>query len=167
MFSTIDRIFHNQPFISTDCIYTPTTISLQHLKSLLPSEKIIFSYFILNSTRNQFHRWTNYSHYLINPRPIWRLNQPLKYTTQLLLTQCLVPRRSNVCSHSVLLSLIQDTGALGSKDRFSGNYLESKRFFTIGKFSKFRDLYDSMACFKRRATAVLSWLDCNLTAARH
>ena len=71
------------------------------------------------------------------------------------------------CMLPQLLSLIQDTGALGSKDRFSGNYLEGKRFFTIGKFSKFRDLYDSMACFKRRATAVLSWLDCNSTAARH
>ena len=23
------------------------------------------------------------------------------------------------------------------------------------------------ACFKRRATAVLSWLDCSLTVARH
>ena len=26
---------------------------------------------------------------------------------------------------------------------------------------------ESKACFKRRATAVLSWLDCSSTAARH
>ena len=65
MFSTIYKIFHNHHFISTDCNYTipnphnqisnsPAT-SLQHPRSLSPSKKINFCYFILNATRNQFH----------------------------------------------------------------------------------------------------------------
>ena len=49
MFSTIDKIFHNHYFISTDCNYTipnlhnqistSTATSLQHPKSLSPSKK--------------------------------------------------------------------------------------------------------------------------------
>ena len=57
MFSTIDKIFHNHHFISTDCNYTipnlqnqistSTATSLQHPKSLSPSTKIMFCYVII------------------------------------------------------------------------------------------------------------------------
>ena len=74
---------HNQ-------IITSTTTLLKHLKSLLPPTIIIFCCFKLNSTRNNFHWLTNYSHYIINSRLIWlhafhftHLYQPLKYTTLL------------------------------------------------------------------------------------
>ena len=53
MFSTIDKIFHNHHFIFTDCNYAMPNTSLQQPKSLSPSKKIIFCYFILDSTRNQ------------------------------------------------------------------------------------------------------------------
>ena len=39
---------------------------------------------------------------------------------------------------------------------------ETLQFFTL-KWGKKE--YSSMACFKRRATAVLSWLDCSSTVA--
>ena len=82
MFSTTHTVttlsHHNQ-------IITSTTTLLKHLKSLLPPTIIIFCCFTLNSTRNNFHWLTNYSHYIINSRLIWlhafhftHLNQPLK-----------------------------------------------------------------------------------------
>ena len=40
---------------------------------------------------------------------------------------------------------------------------ENLQFFTL-KWGKKE--YSSMACFKRRATAMLSWLDCSSTAAQ-
>ena len=51
---------------------TATTLSLhnQISTSTTTFQKNLFCYFILNSTRNQFHWLTNYSHYLTNPRPI-------------------------------------------------------------------------------------------------
>ena len=78
MFSTIDNIFHNHYFISTDYNYTIPSITTLALwqpylyatpKITFTFQNNIFCYFIANCTRNQFHWLTNYS-YLTNPSPI-------------------------------------------------------------------------------------------------
>ena len=112
-FWTIDKIFQNHHFNLTDCNYTLTTTLLQHLKPNLPKKTFLLLH-IKYSTRNQFHWLTNYSHYLTNPRPMYYLNQPLRYkallthyshirNTHKTLRTCLVLRRPNARSHSVLL----------------------------------------------------------------
>ena len=128
MFSTTHTVttlsHHNQ-------IITSTTTLLKHLKSLLPPTIIIFCCFTLNSTRNNFHWLTNYSHYIINSRLIWlhafhftHLNQPLKiqrYCTTLIsllnthekkLHTRVVHRRPNIRSHSVLFYLLRFLGSV-------------------------------------------------------
>ena len=60
MSSTIDKILHNHHLISTDCNYTipsqPNKGSHNYLTTtlLLSKNKIIFCYFILNSTETSF-----------------------------------------------------------------------------------------------------------------
>ena len=100
---------------------------MQHLKSLLPSQKNFFLLLFIksDSMRNRFHSLTTYSHYLTNPRPILlhafhftHLNQPLKYTTLLHYSHIpktliklphLVHRHPNIRPHSILFLLIHVT----------------------------------------------------------
>ena len=78
MFSIIGKTCRNrtsfQQTVTTQSLHnqisTSTTTSLKHLKSLFPPQIIIFCCFILNSTPNNFHWLTNYSHYITNSRLI-------------------------------------------------------------------------------------------------
>ena len=111
MFLSIDKIFYNHHFIST---HLPHCNTQNHF--YLP-KKIIFCYFVLNSTRTQFRWLPNYSHYLtkstsnITPLLPLHTSQPTPniYNATALLTHawytCLVHRLPNIRSHSVLFSM--------------------------------------------------------------